>query len=137
MYRAPGYRWRMPGERIVILGAPRAGKTTAWPHANHADDLIPLFAARGGTSWEQLQVYLTGLMLRPGPWTWEGVACTRALRACLARPGKPCDVVFEYWTPRTRLSRYQTGLATGTRNVFESIRPELVRRGVRIQTGTL
>lgn len=118
--------------RTVIIGAPRAGKTTRalalGGEIVHTDD----FAVRGDFSAqsEAAAAKLGG----PGDWTMEGVTAVRALRKWMqAHPGKPCDQVVRLTEPHEPLTPGQASLAKGCDTVFREIEPELRKRGVVIE----
>lgn len=124
--------------RVVIVGGPRCGKTTLADkygqlHAGlpvyHSDDFKQL-------EWSRASDVLCHMMeSMSGRWLFEGVAMVRALRKWLAKnpQGRPCEVVMCLWRPFEGLSPGQASMAKGVRTVFDEIRPELVRRGVKIQ----
>lgn len=128
------------GDRILIAGHPRAGKTTlakrlaaGLEHVSlrHTDDLIQRGwsgASDGVARW------ISGI---DAPFVIEGVAVPRALRKWLAaNPGrKPCDVVYYLNRPFGELTSGQRSMAKGCDTVWEEIMPELAYRDVRIVQG--
>lgn len=123
--------------RIVILGAPRTGKTTLsleleHQHgvaAFHTDDLI------GTCDWSEASELVSRRFDRPGPWLIEGVAVVRALRKWLERhpTGTPCDEVVALWAPRVRLTLKQQAMADGTWTIWLDVVGPLRARGVAIR----
>lgn len=114
--------------KILIAGGPKTGKTTDYPDAKHTDDLIEL-----GWSEASYQV-ATDWMKHDGDWTIEGIAVPRALRKWLdANEGQPCDKVIYYNFSKVPLTKDQKALAKGCKTVWEQIKPELYKRGVRVE----
>lgn len=122
--------------RILVSGWPRAGKTTLANRIGvergllirHTDDLIPL-------GWSPASLEVSVWMENPGPWCIEGVTIPRSLRKWLDRnpEGTPADVVYWSATPREELTTRQIGMGKGTEKVWNEIRDELVRRGMRVE----
>ncbi len=124
--------------RVLIAGVPRSGKTTrAWRIGadlaciiRHTDDLIASHdwsgASETAAQWFDL----------PGPWCIEGVAVARALRKWFAShpTGKPADRVIVAHEPVMALTDGQAAMAKGCGKVWAEVVPELVRRGVKIET---
>jgi broad-specificity NMP kinase len=120
--------------RILIAGAPRAGKTTLAAMlerehkltALHTDTLIPL-------GWSEASDAAARWIDEPGPWIIEGVAVVRALRKWLAtNQGKPADVVHWLGQERVPLSEGQTAMAAGCFSVWAQVLPELLGRRVKV-----
>jgi adenylate kinase family enzyme len=126
----------MGAERVLILGVPRAGKTTlaarlapAGITPRSTDDLIP---HGWHTASDQAALWLDS----PGPWVIEGVAAVRALRKWFrlhpqGRP--PVDRVVWLSAPRLPLSERQGALAVGTASIFREVLPRLQRWRVPIE----
>jgi hypothetical protein len=125
--------------RTVIIGPPKAGKTTLGlalaaelgVSLLHTDDLIGKF------EWSAASDHIATVWLaEPGPWIIEGVAAVRGLRKWLvANPsGKPCDLIIELPTPRIELSSRQAGMAKACLGIWTEIRESLRARGVAIET---
>jgi adenylate kinase family enzyme len=126
--------------RLLIAGVPRAGKTTLsnllHPPAHsaklvlHTDDFMHL-------GWSQVSAFIATKFDIRGPWIVEGVAVVRAARKWLAthHSGTPCDEVRWLGTPRVPLSNGQATMAKACETVWDEVRPELERRGVRIVGG--
>lgn len=117
-------------KKIAVAGVPRAGKTTyaqSLPNARSTDELVPL-------GWSEASAKAAGWFNDNDVDVVEGVAVPRALRKWLeANPeGKPCDEVHWFNQPRIPLTPGQSAMAKGCRTVFDEIRPELERRGVKI-----
>lgn len=70
----------------------------------------------------------------PGPWICENVAAARALRKWLARnpTGKPAELIVNLTLPVADRVPGQDAMAVGCETVWRQIRPELMRRGVKI-----
>ena len=116
-------------ERLCIVGGPKVGKTTlAGPEAKHTDDLIPL-------GWSKDSEAAAKWFDEPGNWTVEGVAVVRALRKWLeANPkGKPCDRVLYLNKPHVNLTPGQAAMTKGHKTVWDEVKPELLKRGVKIK----
>lgn len=123
--------------RILIAGWPRAGKTTLAGQISTAeripvrdtDSLISTHA------WSEASEVVAGWLTEPGPWICEGVAIPRALRKwLLAHPeGIPADVLHWSETPREALTKEQTAMGKGCTTVWNQVRDELVRRGLRVE----
>lgn len=119
----------MSGERVVIAGGPKTGKTTlaAAPDARHTDDLI------GTLDWSAASAEVARWFSEPGPWTIEGVACIRALRKALdTSPAKPCDRVILLTRPHVMRTTGQEAMWKADAARWREIEPELRRRGVII-----
>lgn len=116
--------------RTVIVGGPRAGKTTLADRLGgtviHTDDAV-------ADDWSQRSAMLSHTLGTPGDWTMEGCAAVRALRKALAaRPHeKPCDHVM-WLTPKIPLTPKQEAFRKGCETVFRAVEPHLVRLGVLI-----
>lgn len=123
--------------RTVVIGAPRAGKTTyaiargvrERVHVYHTDDLI------GTLSWSDLSDHVaTEWFAEPGPWIIEGVAAVRALRKWLAAnpDGAPCDEVVVLEQPYIELTGRQAGMAKACATIWAEIEPEMRARRVNV-----
>ena len=122
--------------RIVIPGAPRAGKTSAsalfetlgFP-VRRTDEMV------GRLEWSDASLLASTWMEHPGPWVIDGVTCSRALRKYLGRhPGmsKPCDLVLWYGKPVVEISDGQAAMVKAQHTIWGQVEPELQRRGVEI-----
>ena len=126
----------MKAPSVLILGVPRAGKTTLAGKLGfelgltprHTDDLIPL-------GWSQSSDRALTWLDEPGPWIVEGMAAVRALRKWLKtpHPGEPPFRIIWLDKPRLPLSDRQAHLAAGTLTIWREILPELQRRRVAIE----
>jgi len=125
--------------RTVIIGSPKAGKTTLGLAISaelgvpllHTDDLIDRF------EWSAASEHIANVWLaEPGPWILEGVAAVRGLRKWLGGnpSGKPCDLIIELPTPRLELSSRQAGMAKACIGIWTEIRQDLGARGVATET---
>jgi hypothetical protein len=128
----------MTEARIVIVGPPKAGKTTlgrdlaesSGVQLRHTDDLI------GELDWSGCSERIASeWFAQPGPWIIEGVAAVRALRKWLVgnREGRPCDQIIalsKSWVP---LTPRQAGMATACASIWGSIRGAVQARGVAIE----
>jgi len=125
--------------RIVIIGPPKAGKTTLGL-ALAADLGVPLLhtdSLIGQFEWSAASEHIATVWLaEPGPWIIEGVAAVRGLRKWLASnpSGKPCELIIDLPTPRIELSSRQAGMAKACLGIWTEIRAELRARGVAIET---
>jgi hypothetical protein len=124
--------------RIVIIGPPRAGKTTLGramaeemdAQLRHTDDLI------GELDWSGCSALIASdWFAQPGPWIVEGVAAVRALRKWLAShpEGKPCDEIIALSKSWVELTNRQAGMASACAGIWGSIRGQLRARGVTIE----
>jgi dephospho-CoA kinase len=124
--------------RIVIVGPPKAGKTTlgrdlaesSGVQLRHTDDLI------GELDWSGCSERIASeWFAQPGPWIIEGVAAVRALRKWLAanREGKPCDQIIALSKSWVALTTRQAGMASGCASIWGSIRSTVAARGVSIE----
>lgn len=124
--------------RVLIAGGPRVGKTTL---ANklvgsgliggplrHTDSLIPMFA------WSDLSSHVATWFDLQGPWVIEGVAVGRALRKWLqAHPvGAPADIIYWSSQPYIPLIGGKKAMWKGVNTVWNEIKPELLRRNVKV-----
>jgi len=123
--------------RIIVCGAPSAGKSTYASAAarssgaplRHLDSLVEHHAWSAQS--EAALVWLDA----PGPWIIEGCAAVRALRKWLSSrpaPARPCERVVRLTVPRVPLSAGQARLAKGEETIWQQIAPELAARGVEI-----
>lgn len=120
--------------RVIICGAPRAGKTTAalamhthgcWVY--HLDSLVEKH------TWSEQSTVAARYLSEPGPYIIEGCAAVRALRKYMATcPDKPCDAVVRFTSPRAPLSAGQETLRKGEATIWAGIEGELISRGVKI-----
>jgi adenylate kinase family enzyme len=128
----------MPEPRVLILGVPRAGKSTLAARLakgtgltpRHTDDLIAL-------GWHHASERAALWLDEPGPWIIEGVAAVRALRKWLrlpARPGAPATRVLWLGSPRLPLTERQDHMAQGTTTIWREVLPELQRRRVTVES---
>jgi adenylate kinase family enzyme len=126
----------MPTPRVLVLGVPRAGKTTLAARLGkelgieprHTDDLM-------GLGWHQASDRAALWLAEPGMWLIEGVAGVRALRKWLRAPPGSAPPTRVIWlgTPRLPLSDRQAQLAAGTRTIWRELLPALERRRVPIE----
>jgi hypothetical protein len=116
--------------RIVIVGGPKAGKTTF--SARFPLPVIHTDEFRSLGSFSAQSAAVAALFNAPGPWLIEGVTTVRALRKWLrSHPeGKPCDLVYALWTPFEPLSPGQRSLLAGCRKVWAEVEDPLLARGV-------
>ena len=127
----------MTDTRVVVIGAPRAGKTTyadargqrEGVEVRHTDDLI------GTLDWSGVSAHVASTWFaEPGPWIVEGVAAVRALRKWLRnnREGMPCDEVVVLEHPWIALTAGQARMAKVCAKVWREIRADLEQRGVLV-----
>lgn len=127
----------MQTPRVLILGVPRAGKTTLAQRLakgtgiepRSTDDLI-------GLGWHGASERAAGWLDDDGPWIIEGVAAVRALRKWLRAPRRSAPPTRIIWlgTPRLPLSERQAHLAVGTGTIWREILPQLQRLRVPIES---
>jgi SPP1 gp7 family putative phage head morphogenesis protein len=122
------------GQRIAIVGAPRAGKTTLalelgkqlGMSVQSSDDLIPL-------GWSEASSELADRIAAADSGIFEGVAVIRALRKLLERSrDKPVDHLLVLHMPHERLTSGQAAMAAGVRTVLQATLPTLIARGVEV-----
>lgn len=130
------------GERLVIGGGPRSGKTTlavelalkagVGGRVRHTDGL------KDSHGWSEMSLEVSRWFDEPGPWVIEGAAAFRALRKWLANggEGKPCDRVLYLTGSYEELDGWQAGMVKAIRTVFQEIEGELRKRGVEIEIGS-
>lgn len=130
--------------RVVIGGGPRTGKTTAsfgYPQpVRHTDHLI---SADKDHSLDTQAALVQPWLADRDPWVIEGATAFHALRYWLRahrhQPGgdtaRPADLVIYLRAPLVRTTLEQDVMAKGIATVWRQIRPELERRGVRVQLG--
>ena len=124
--------------RIVVSGAPRAGKTTYAKVAalSTGARVESLDALVSGNAWSEQSEAALAWLDAPAPWVIEGCASARTLRKWLAAhpaPARPCERVVRLTTPHVPLTAGQARLAKGEATIWEGIRAELVARGVEIE----
>ena len=124
--------WQDVHRMIVIAGGPRTGKTTLAAELGGlvlcTDDVMSLGwseASQRASHWFDGDADVV-----------EGVAVPRALRKWLARNphGKPCERVIWLAVPRQALSDGQERMRKGCVTVWSEVKPELIRRGVMVET---
>lgn len=139
------------GERIVIGGIPRAGKTTLadtvakfLTEAQRAKAVDPAAfkpieplctdSFIGKLSWSDASEAATVWFDAPGPWIVEGVAAIRALRKWLRmhETGKPCDTLVWNEVARVPLNHGQVVMAKGCQTILREIFMQLDGRGVKV-----
>lgn len=124
-------------ERLLIVGPPRAGKTTLAkslsPAARSSDDAMHL-------GWSEASAEVASWFDAPGPWVIEGVAVVRALRKWLeAHPvtaqdcPKPCDRIVYLVHDGRGLSQGQQSMGKGIATVWREILSELRRRSILLE----
>lgn len=118
--------------RTVIIGGPKAGKTTR--ALAEGGEIVHTDAFAGDNDWSAQSLAASAKLGSEGAWTVEGVTAVRALRKWMAsHAGKPCDRVVRLTGAHVPLSPGQASLAKGCDTVFREIEPELRRRGVVIE----
>ncbi len=122
--------------KILIMGVPRAGKSTL--SADMASQLdIPLKHIDEWAKtlpWSETSDRVAEKLESEGPWIMEGVAGIRGLRKWLERnPGKRPDFTI-VWLPEPaiKLTAAQDNMRNGTLTIFRQIEQELLSRGVII-----
>jgi hypothetical protein len=126
-----------PGDRVVLTGSPRAGKTELSASfaaelgviAQHTDVLV------GKLAWGEDSIEVATWFDAEGPYVIEGVTAERALRKWLDGhdDGKPCDVVVMLAAPVVELTKGQETLRKGIATRWAATRPRLEARGVEIR----
>lgn len=137
LQRDPGLLYDLGKElgmpRIVICGGPDAGKTAMAEELRvvpvwHTDDLNRL-------DWSDQSWACYRWLCRQGSFVIEGTTAVRAVRKWLKRhsDGLPFDRI--YWMERVvvNLSPGQERMRKGCRTIWESIQPELIRRGADLR----
>lgn len=133
----------MPADRIILVGGPRTGKSTAARALREqgvptfCTDPLPLvkqpepgatylpdvFATPG--MWSEATDFIVAEWLpMPGPWCLEGVATARALRKALrtALPGElPCERIIVYREPWGRLLPGQERMGKAVLTVWSQV----------------
>lgn len=95
----------------------------------HTDDLISTH------EWSAASLEASRWIDEPGPWIIEGVALPRAIRKWLERnpTGMPADVLYWSSMPRIPLTPGQSAMGKGCDTVWDAIRDEVARRGVKLK----
>ena len=118
--------------RLLILGVPKAGKTTLSKHLSaEGRRLIPTDYLTVGelVSWLDM----------PGPWIMEGVTLVRALMEWLDKHHfhpelRPADTIIWMPDPKITLTKGQQNMAAGLCTVWESVRLRCQFRGTKIES---
>jgi hypothetical protein len=117
-------------ERVVITGAPRAGKTTIsedMEHVRHADDLMT-------SDWSKQSEGVVAWFQEPGPWVIEGTAAVRGLRKWFRdHDTAPCDRVIWMPEPKEDLTPGQASMAKSVATVWGEVRQRLLDLGVQVE----
>lgn len=114
-----------PDARVVIVGAPRSGKTTiakvlSERHlipALHTDDVIR-------SKWSRQSEIVSEWFDKDGPWIIEGMSVPRALRKWIAaHPGEPRPYTRAIccWDPYVPLLPGQASMARGARTIWSQV----------------
>ena len=120
--------------RLLILGVPKAGKTTLSEHlADRLSSHRLIF-----TDYDAVGE-LVSLLDMPGPWIMEGVTLVRALREWLDKHHfhpelRPADTIIWMPDPKIALTKGQQNMAAGLCTVWESVRLRCQFRGTRIES---
>lgn len=131
----------MNAQRIVVCGAPSAGKSTYAKVAARSSGarVVALDSLVSTHAWSEQSAVAAGWLdsLASAPFIIEGCAASRALRKWLAShpAGRPCDLVVRLTLPRIPLSAGQARLAKGEETIWQEIASELAARGVAILIG--
>lgn len=102
--------------RIIVVGSPRAGKTTwalDFKEQNPSFDLIRGDDYISPQNWSSASEVVSLMLLgRAGPWVAEGTVMTRAMDKLLAqRPDvKPCDKIVWFHGSRELLKPGQSAM---------------------------
>lgn len=127
------------GGRVLIMGAPRVGKTTLAESiretfdgdkliTRHTDELV------GKMPWSQASDEVVSWIRTPGPWVIEGVAAVRAVRKWLDQfPGLPAEVIFWATQPRAERTPKQESMAKGCATIWKPVRDEIASRGATVR----
>lgn len=120
--------------RVVICGAPRAGKTTtAIAMHTHGCWLYHLDSLVEKHRWSEQSDAAAKYLTEPGPYIIEGCAAVRALRKALLRSNdRPCDAIARMTTPKLELTKGQETLRKGEAKIWSEIEGTLIARGVLI-----
>jgi len=112
------------GERVVIIGWPKTGKTTLAANmggGRSTDETMHM-------DWSDASAEVSTWFDKPGPWIIEGVAVARALRKWRERhPNKPppIDKLIRLRRPHQELDVGQVSMGKGIDKVLEEIMPWL------------
>lgn len=127
---------RGAGERVVVGGGPRTGKTRlAMELARSLRCPVYGTDALMNLGWSNASAQAAMGFDRPGPWVTEGVVAVRALRKWLRwrEQGRPCDRLVWLTIPKAPQRPGHLAMCKGCLTVLREIEPELVRRGVAIE----
>lgn len=122
-------------ERVVLVGGPRAGKSTLTARAaerfklkaRHADALIRTH------DWHDHSEAVAGWFSDPGKWVVEGVSTARALRKYLAATEGPVDFAVVYMPKAIQIrTDKQESMAKGVATTWGDVVTELELRGAKI-----
>lgn len=138
----------MAGDRVVIVGGPKTGKTTLGQKmarelaADVAPEGLPATAVKlmhtdgliGTHGWSEASEEVARWLDVPGPWIIEGVSAVRALRKWLAShpEGKPADRLIYMTKTWQELTKGQAAMAKGIVTVWAEVVDLLIARGVSI-----
>lgn len=119
------------GERIIIVGGPKTGKTTLAKKlggGRSTDEVMHL-------GWSEASDEVATWFDAPGPWVIEGVAIPRALRKWRQmHPNKPAPVdrLIRMRMPKQQLDVGQASMAKGVETVLAEVLPWL-QKTVKIE----
>lgn len=108
------------GERVVIIGWPKTGKSTLAKKmggGRSTDEVMEL-------GWSEASAEVATWFDKPGPWIIEGVAAARALRKWKkAHPDQPAPVdrLIYLKTPHIKLNAGQMAMGKGIDTVLDEI----------------
>lgn len=121
--------------KILILGVPRAGKSTLAEELQTKLD-IPLVHIDQWVKdmpWSFVSDKVAEKLDTEGPWIMEGVAGIRGLRKwLLLHQGKPDCYIVWLSEPKVKLTAGQDNMRSGTLTIFKGVKETLDFRGITI-----
>lgn len=123
--------------KVMIVGAPKCGKTTLAEHVARRDS-IPLLKCDDlmHLPWSEVSDKVASDWMKRDEFLIEGVSVARSIRKFFAMfpDEKPCDRVVLLREPLVEQSKGQRSMGKSVETVFAEIEQELERLGVEVVT---
>lgn len=121
--------------RILVIGVPRAGKSTLVDMLKAQLDIPVTHIDEWAKDmpWSFVSDRVAEKLESEGPWIMEGVAGVRGLRKWLLKnEGKPEFHIVWMNDPKVKLTAGQDNMRNGTKTIWAGVKQTLEVRGVNI-----